>query len=132
MTIPFILILIPLSLLLLERISPAAVAIHQQQYLSVTPDAVREFPLSIDSARTLLGLTFLAGFGVLLVGSARALTRDGARLLATGVVLLGVALAIAGIVQRATFYMSARFAATSRRWAGILKSSRGFQTARFA
>jgi O-antigen ligase len=95
--------LVPLDPATVERLSPAALAIHREQNLAFATGAVRELTLSIDPARTRLGLAFLGALGLLLVGSARMLGRDSARQLAIGIVILGAALALAGIVQRATF-----------------------------
>jgi O-antigen ligase len=95
--------LVPLDPATLERVSPAAVTIHREQNLAVAMGTTRELTLSIDPSRTRLGLAFLGAFGALLIGSARMLGRGSARQLATGIVMLGVALALVGIIQRATF-----------------------------
>lgn len=93
----------PLDPATLARLSPAALTIHRQQNLEFAMGTTRELTLSIDPGRTWLALAFLGAFGLLLVGSARMLGRDSARQLAIGIVIIGVALALAGIVQRAMF-----------------------------
>lgn len=55
--------------------------------------------LSINPDATWLGLACLGAFGLLLLGTARALGRYSLRPLAGGIVFLGLALALAGIVQ---------------------------------
>jgi O-antigen ligase len=55
--------------------------------------------LSVNSEATWLGLACLGAFGLLLLGTARALGRYSLRPLAAGIVILGFALALEGIVQ---------------------------------
>ncbi|MBI3261718.1 MAG: hypothetical protein HYZ58_01035, partial [Acidobacteria bacterium] len=63
------------------------------------PDALR--PVSIAPSRTVLGLAFLAAFTILLVGSARGIGAVGAQGIARGIVVLGVIVALVGIIQKA-------------------------------
>ena len=58
-------------------------------------------PLSINPPATARGLVLLAGLALLLAGLTRLLNITGARRLATWLVVLGAALAVIGIVQRA-------------------------------
>ncbi len=95
--------LMPLPTSRLGALSPQAVTILDQQSLLFTLGESTSHPLSIDPSRTQLGLAFLGGFGLLLLGTARALTRESANRLAGALVILGVALATIGIVQSATF-----------------------------
>jgi len=95
--------LVPLPTYRLSALSPHAVTILGQQDLLFELGESSSHPLSIDPSRTMLGLAFLAGFAVLLLGTARVLTRESANRLAGVLVILGVALATVGIVQRATF-----------------------------
>ncbi len=95
--------LVPLTTSRLSALSPQAVGILGQQSLLFTLGESTSHPLSIDPSRTQLGLAFLGGFGLLLPGTARVLTRASANRLAGALVILGVALATVGIVQRATF-----------------------------
>jgi hypothetical protein len=62
--------------------------------------AVRH-PLSINPQKTQLGLLFLAGFGALLLGLARGLDGFELRRFVPGLAILGVLLALVGIIQRA-------------------------------
>jgi O-antigen ligase len=57
-------------------------------------------PLSIDPARTVLGLIFLASFASLMLATARTLTASGLLYLVRGIVILGVVLALIGIIQK--------------------------------
>jgi hypothetical protein len=95
--------LVPLDTGIITALSPAALEVHRQRDLTAAVGARGSFPLSIDPQRTVLGLTFLAVLCSLLVGTARMLSRDSARLLAAGLAVVGVALAMLGIVQAATF-----------------------------
>jgi len=58
-------------------------------------------PLSIDPPKTWVGLACLAAFGFMLLGLARGLGGHGLRILAPGIVALGVLMSMIGIVQRA-------------------------------
>jgi O-antigen ligase len=59
-------------------------------------------PLSLRPAKTRAALAFLIAYGLLVVGGAAGLTVSGARRLAAGLLALGVVVALAAIVQRAT------------------------------
>ena len=95
--------LVPLNASRLATLSPHAAAILRDQSVQFTLAGPASHPLSIDPVRTQLGLACFGGFALLLLGGARVLTRESATRLAGALVVLGVALAIAGIVQRATF-----------------------------
>jgi hypothetical protein len=58
-------------------------------------------PLSIDPPKTWVGLACFAGFGLMLLGLARGIGGRDLRLLAPGVVALGVLMSMTGIVQKA-------------------------------
>ena len=58
-------------------------------------------PLSINPQQTLLGLAFLAGFGLFLLGLARVLDGRHLRVFVQGLAALGVVIAFAGIIQAA-------------------------------
>jgi O-antigen ligase len=58
-------------------------------------------PLSIDPPKTWLGLSLLVGFGFMLLGAARGIGGRDLRILAPGIVTLGVVMSMAGIVQKA-------------------------------
>ena len=100
--------LIPLTPGQLSTISPAAdrfLARYDLGYatvrgaLNAAPAAGYRHALSINPSATLLGLAALTALALLLVGTVRGLGRDALRTLAGGVVILGAALALAGIVQ---------------------------------
>lgn len=95
--------LLPLAPDRLSRISPHAIEIHRQTNLLAALHPEASLPLSIAPERTRLGLAFLGAFGVLLVGTSRMLTRGSAQMIAGAVTMLGVTLAVVGIVQHATF-----------------------------
>jgi O-antigen ligase len=95
--------LIPFSAERLASLSPHALEIHRQRDLAAAVGAAESFPLSIDPAQTRLGLLFLAAFALLVTGTARMLTRYSARQLAASLAVVGVALSIVGLAQRATF-----------------------------
>ena len=106
--------LVPLPAGVLETVSPSTDAFletHDLGYAFGSPveppgdedlQARRSWhPLSISPRQTLVGLAFLAAFTLLLAGLTTALSRSGARRLTGSIVVLGVALALIGIVQKA-------------------------------
>jgi O-antigen ligase len=68
---------------------------------STVNDTRLTHPLSIDPPRTWVGLACLAGFGFMLLGLARGLGGRDLRVLAPGIVALGVLMSMIGIVQKA-------------------------------
>jgi hypothetical protein len=60
-------------------------------------------PLSINPGKTWLGLAFLAGLGLLLLGLIRGLDGWDLRTIAPGLAVLGVVMALTGIIQKATW-----------------------------
>ena len=95
--------LLPLSIQMVERLSPNAIAIHHIYQLPLAGNLTDRLTLSIDPSRTRLGLGFLSAFGLLLLGTARMLSRDTARTLVVAIAVLGVIVALAGIIPHATF-----------------------------
>lgn len=95
--------LIPLSAAALADLSPRALDIYRQRDLATAAGTRTSFPISIDQRQTLLSLLMLGVFTLLLAGTARMLTRQSARQLAAALSVVGIVLAIAGLVQRATF-----------------------------
>jgi O-antigen ligase len=102
--------LVPLSQRTIRKVSPArVVADYRQLYAKMTmrpsPDAASDSeahrPVSIAPSRTVLGLAFLAAFTILLVGSASGISAVGAQGIARGILLLGVVVALVGIIQKA-------------------------------
>lgn len=95
--------LVPIPVSRLGALSPHATSLLTKQSLLFSLGGLLWHPLSIDPARTQLGLAFFAALCLLMLGTARALTHDTANRLAGALVILGVAVAMAGIVQRAVF-----------------------------
>jgi hypothetical protein len=60
-----------------------------------------EHPLSVDPPKTWLGLALLGGFGFMLLGLARGIGGRDLRVLAPGIVGLGVLMSMIGIIQKA-------------------------------
>jgi len=102
-TLAVVIQLVPLPHSRLTVLSPNAEQILRQQDLAYAHGFSPNHPLTLDPQRTWLGLTFLVGFSLLLVGTMSALNRDSARRLCAGIVMLGTVLAAIGIVQRATY-----------------------------
>jgi O-antigen ligase len=94
--------LVPLNRAVLATISPAAPAVLQEYSIgyALTSDA---HGVSIDPERTRSALVALASLAALLVGCACWLSRDNVKQLALALTIVGVMLAAAGIIQRATF-----------------------------
>jgi O-antigen ligase len=104
--------LVPLSQHAIRTVSPASVlADYQQLYAKATMQPVETAapmdgnarrPLSIAPWRTVLGLTFLAAFGILLVGCARGIGAVGPHGIARGILVLGLLAALLELMQRAS------------------------------
>ena len=99
--------LIPLTPGQLSSISPAADRfllrydlgyVTVKSALSAAHASGYRHPLSIDPSATRLGLAALVALALLLVGTVRGLGTQSLRTLAAGLVLVGAALALAGIV----------------------------------
>lgn len=99
--------LVPLPVATLTRISPATVAfVHQYDVVYNSQLELAGAPahaMSIDPAATELGLAFLVALSLFVLGTAARLSRVRVSRLARGLVVLGLAVAVFGIVQRATF-----------------------------
>jgi putative inorganic carbon (HCO3(-)) transporter len=95
--------LVPLSHAALTLLSPDGLKLVQARDLATAIGESERHAISIDPRRTMLGLSFFASFAVLLIGVSRALTRQSAATLSATVMMLGVTLALVGIIQQATF-----------------------------
>ena len=99
--------LVPLPHDLLAAVSPAAdryLRGHQIGYaILVSAGQSISHPLSIDPARTWLGLALLVGLALFVLGVARALDGVQIRQLASGLIVLGAVLAIVGITQKVAY-----------------------------
>jgi O-antigen ligase len=92
--------LVPLPAGTIGWLSPETNA-FLQRYVLGYPAIVSRHALSIEPYSTLRALIGLSAFAVLLLGSARALTDADTLQIARGVSMLGVVMAIAGVVQKA-------------------------------
>ena len=95
--------LVPLPAATIENISPETPSIVAQLDLTAQLDPASARPLTIDPARTRRGLVVVASLAALIVGAARLFSIVGAAGTAWAIVVLGVLLALAGIVQRPLF-----------------------------
>lgn len=97
--------LVPIPARTLARISPSTDTFLRSYDAQYAADAGTRLPhpLSIRPQGTAIGLTLLLGLGVMLLGLASALSRRDVQTLVRGLIVLGVLLALVGIVQRATF-----------------------------
>ena len=107
--------LIPVERATVARVSPATDEFLRQYDVAYAFGVVMEtraaaqqhatapitHPVSINPDKTLLGLAFVAGFGLLLLGLQRGLNGLDLRAFAPGLTVLGVLLALAAIVQKA-------------------------------
>jgi O-antigen ligase len=93
--------LVPLPPAAVQAISPAALDVHREQNIFYALNPTIDVTVSVDPARTRLGMMFLVALALLMIGTARILTRQGAREMVAGIAVLGVALAVFGLAQRA-------------------------------
>ncbi|MDO8794530.1 MAG: O-antigen ligase family protein [Vicinamibacterales bacterium] len=104
--------LVPLSQRTIRTVSPASVvADYRQLYAKATmrsgdaaaaSDLEARRPVSIAPSRTVLGLTFLAAFAILLVGCARGISAVGPHGIARGILVLGLLVALLELMQKAS------------------------------
>jgi O-antigen ligase len=104
--------LVPMAQRAVRTISPASVATdYAQLYATATmqqPDVAghvqrqRPRPVSIAPSRTVLGLSFLAAFGMLFVGSTRGLNALGPQAIARGILLVSLLVAVLELMQRSS------------------------------
>ena len=95
--------LVPLPAATIDAISPETPSIVAQLDLTAQLDPASARPLTIDPARTRRGLVVVASLAALIVGAARLFSIVGAAGTASAIVVLGVLLALTGIVQRPLF-----------------------------
>jgi O-antigen ligase len=92
--------LVPLPAATIGNISPHTASIAAQLDLTAQIDPSSARPLTIDPERTLRALVVIASLAALIVGAARLFSIVGAAGTAWAIVVLGVLLALAGIIQR--------------------------------
>jgi hypothetical protein len=95
--------IVPLPLPAVRAISPEAPSIIAQRNLTAQLELKTTRPLSIDPAGSLRGLAVVASLAGLVVGAAKLLSVTGAIGVARAIAVLGVLLALIGIVQRPLF-----------------------------
>jgi O-antigen ligase len=89
---------VPLPRAVLERISPATVAMLEQRNIAFATAAVSAWhPLSIDPARTWTGLFLVVSLGALWLGLAASFTERTILRIAGGIATVGLGLAVIGI-----------------------------------
>jgi O-antigen ligase len=92
--------LVPLPLNLLAALSPRAGDLLSQLDILFAAGVVDRHALSIAPRATMTALALYVAFATLMFGVARAVSATGARPIATFVSVLGIVLALIGIVQR--------------------------------
>ena len=92
--------LVPLPLDTLRSVSPETMRLLGQFDLEVRSGAVSVHPISIAPALTSTGLLLFGSMALTMFGGARLLSSRGVQLVAGSVIVIGVALALAGIVQQ--------------------------------
>ena len=95
--------LIPLPLPAISFISPATSATLRAYSPSFAAGLENRHQLSIQPAATWTALALFVAFVLLLLGTVRALSLTGARRLVEGLTILGVLLALVGIIQKPLF-----------------------------
>ena len=93
----------PLPRTALDAISPATSPVVGQVDLAFGAGMTNRHPLSINPSFTWTALALYGSFALLLVGTSRMASLHGARTTIAAVTIVGVCLALAGIIQKATF-----------------------------
>jgi O-antigen ligase len=96
--------LVPLSHAALLAMSPFTDAFlldHDFLYATMSATGAPAHPLSIDPEATWQCVAFVVALGVLFLGLARGLTRRETQQIVAGVIVLGVVMALLGVIQRA-------------------------------
>jgi hypothetical protein len=95
--------LIPFAIETLLRWSPSTVIVIRQYDLDTALGIRNSHALSIDPAKTWLGLAFFLSFAAMFVGLTKFLSLNGTRWLAEGIATVGGCVALIGIVQKPIF-----------------------------
>ena len=95
--------LVPLKFDLLRSLSPETMRLLGQFDLQVRSGAASTHPTSIAPALTSTALLLFGSMALTMLGTARLLSLGGAKPVAESIVVVGVALALAGIVQQPLF-----------------------------
>jgi len=94
---------VPLSRETLGEVSPTAPGVIAQLEPAFAIGMLPAHPVSIHPPLTWTGLALLASFFLLLIGSSRLFSRLGTSAIVRALTVLGVVLALAGIVQKALY-----------------------------
>ena len=92
--------LVPLPLALIDRISPAMPSVLARTDFAYGAGLKSSHPLSIDPSATAVALGLYMSFALLLIGLTRVFAIDHVRRTVEALTLVGVALALVGIVQK--------------------------------
>jgi O-antigen ligase len=95
--------LVPAPLPFLASVSPETTRVLPQLDLAVAAGSVGRHPFSIAPAQTQLGLGLFAANALLVLGCARLFSIRGARRIAWAIAIVGVVMALAGIIQKPLF-----------------------------
>jgi O-antigen ligase len=95
--------LVPLPLGVLAIVSPDAPRLLHQLSFAAAEGIARSHPISIAPGRTWIGLLLFTGFAVFTIAATMLLAETGAARISRYVIVIGVVLAIVGIVQKPLF-----------------------------
>jgi O-antigen ligase len=93
---------LPIPVAAIRSISPSAIEILNRVDLRMAA-GLSSHVLSVDPAASLTALALFGAFALLIIGGARLLSGEGAQRLAGGISIIGVALALTGIIQQPLF-----------------------------
>ena len=96
--------LVPLPLHWVRAVSPNAIDALGQLEPSVANGLASAHPLSLSPGDTLTGVAIFGSLAFTIVGAARLLSMGGAREFVERIVLIGVALALTGIIQQPLYH----------------------------
>jgi hypothetical protein len=91
--------LVPLPISIVRALSPATIESVVQLDPAAAAGLVRSHPLSIEPSLTRVGLVLFGSFAFLLAGAGRLFSSRGARSTSQAVAVVGVLVALAGIIQ---------------------------------
>ena len=95
--------LVPIPLRTLGVAAPETLRLLQQMNPAVAAGTLNSHPLSIAPTSTVVGLCLFAGGAALMLSSAAVFSLRGSRSFAGGLVVIGVTVAVVGIVQQPLF-----------------------------
>jgi len=101
--IAVILQLVPVRLALIRLTSPETMGVLNQFDLPVGTGVVSKHPFSIDPVQTLTGFALFGALALLTGGAARLLSSKSARGICEAITVVGIALALTGVIQQSLF-----------------------------